>query len=117
MQCIPNIGPRQRARRLRGGLFFAVVTLVIAVGLIQGEVPRGWRLLVAVPAAAAAIGFFQAREQTCVALARMGVRNMDGGNERVQDDSLLTQMRAQSRRVYLQTAAAVAVVPAVVLAL
>jgi hypothetical protein len=117
MQCIPNIGPRQRRRRLTGGLFFAAATVLVAAGLVGSGAPRGWRVLVALPAAAAAIGIFQARAQTCVALVRMGVRNMGGGNERVADDGVMAAMRAQSRRVYVQTAVAAALVTALVLVL
>jgi hypothetical protein len=102
--CIPNIGPRQRNRRLFGGFLFAAMTVGVAAALLWFDAPQPWRLLVFLPAWMSAIGFFQFSEQTCVALAARRLRNMDSGDEEVTDLIQLARMRAQSRRVHIRAA-------------
>jgi len=115
-ECVPNIGPRERRRRLVGGVFLLLVTACVAGCLIWFEAPRPWRLLVFLPAWAAAIGFFQVSEQTCVALAARGLRNMDQGDQEIADPQELERVRAQSRQVYLRATLSAAVA-AILLAL
>lgn len=62
--CIPNIGPRERRRRLQAGMVgLAVALMGLAVLMIVG-VGRVWRLVLVVPFWAAALGVFQARDKT-----------------------------------------------------
>ncbi len=114
--CIPNIGPRQRQRRMMVGLVLSAVTVALAAFLLVGEVPRVWRVLLFAPALMAALGVFQAREQTCVALAARGVRNMDAGDEPVMDAAQTQRISEQSRRVYMKSVIAAVAVTVLVLA-
>ena len=61
---VSNIGPAGRRRRyLMAGTLLAVgagITLVMAVA----GIPRGYRLVAALPFAVAALAFFQARAHT-----------------------------------------------------
>ncbi|HVQ14598.1 MAG TPA: hypothetical protein VMS40_13445 [Vicinamibacterales bacterium] len=82
----------------------SAITLCLAAGLILVGLPRGWRLITIVPAWIAALGFFQVRENTCVALAARGLRNMDTGDERITDPIELHRVRQQSRSVHIQAA-------------
>lgn len=99
----PNIGPRERQRRLVGGLFFLAIAICVAGSLIVFNAPRPWRLLVFLPTWAAAIGFFQVRAKTCVALAARGLKNMDSGDEAITDPRELDQVRSQSRSVHIRS--------------
>lgn len=102
--CTPNIGPKERRKRLVAGVVMSAITLCVAAALILAGLPRAWRLLTAVPAWIAALGFFQVRENTCVALAARGLRNMDAGDERISDPIELLRVRQQSRSVHVQAA-------------
>jgi len=114
--CIPNIGPRERQRRLVVGVVMLGITVTLAVVLVLFGAPRVWRLLVVAPAWIAGIGLFQVKEKTCVALAARGLRNLDRGDERIVDAIELQQVRAQSRRVHMQAMVfAVAIVVVVML--
>jgi hypothetical protein len=113
--CVPNIGPAQRRRRLHGGIASGAAAAGLALFLIAIGAPRAWRLLVAFPALGAGLGIFQARAQTCVALAARGLRNMDDGDRAVADAGELDRLRTQSRRVYLQALALAAVATAAAL--
>ena len=101
--CIPNIGPRERKRRLTGGFIFLAVAVCVAGCLVWFDAPQPWRLLLFLPVWMSAIGFFQVSEQTCVALAARGLRNMDDGDEEVTDLIELARMRAQSRKVHIRS--------------
>jgi hypothetical protein len=115
--CIPNIGPAQRRRRLVGGLVSFGVTFALAAYLTTHDIPRAWRLLIVIPALAAALGVLQAKSQTCIALAARGLRNMDDGDRVVEDTHQLLAMRAQSRRVYVHSFIVAAIMTTVVIAL
>lgn len=100
--CVPNIGPRERRRRLVFGLVMAAIAVVAAAVLMMMGAPRIWRVLLVLPIGGAALGVFQVQATTCVALAARGVRNMDHGDEAIADDRQLARVRAQSRAVYIK---------------
>lgn len=102
--CTPNIGPREKQKRLVAGVIMSALTVCVAAGLILAGLPRMWRLLTILPAWVAGLGLFQVRENTCVALAARGLRNMDAGDERIDDPIELHRVRAQSRNVHIQAA-------------
>ena len=100
--CIPNIGPRERRRRLVGGVGLLTLAAVVAGCLLWFDAPRLWRVLVFVPAWAGALGVCQVRAKTCVALAARGLRNMDTGDEAITDPRELELVRTQSRKVHVR---------------
>ena len=63
-ELVPNIGPRERRKRLTLG----IAALVFGVGLVAlfvvADAARAWRLLAALPFWGAALGYFQARDKT-----------------------------------------------------
>ena len=101
--CI-NIGPRQRARRVRVGVAFLVVFAACAVGLVLEQVARPWRALVFLPLLLASISLLQVRAKTCVALAARGQRDLDHGEEPVLDPAEQRRLALQARRVLVQSA-------------
>jgi hypothetical protein len=115
--CIPNIGPLQRRRRLVVGIVMFAIAVIVAGGLVLAGAPRAWRLFVLFPAWVGSIGLFQVKEQTCVALAARGLRNLDTGDEPIVDAIELQHVRAQSRKVHLQSAAFAIAITIVVLLL
>jgi hypothetical protein len=62
--CIPNIGKRERRKRLASGVVFFAVSAAIAAALLWTGTPRLYRLGVFLPLWMAATGYFQAREKT-----------------------------------------------------
>jgi len=114
--CIPNIGPRERQRRLIVGIVMFAIAALVAVGLILGGAPRAWRVFVLFPTWVGAIGVMQVKEKTCVALAARGLRNMDAGDEKIVDAIELDHVRAQSRKVHIQSAVLALVLTTIVVA-
>jgi hypothetical protein len=102
--CTPNIGPLERRKRLIAGVVMLSVTALVGLALTVAGLPRVWRVITIVPAWIGALGLFQVREQTCVALAARGLRNMDTGDEAIVDAIELHRVREQSRRVHIQAA-------------
>ena len=62
--CIPNIGPNERRRRLRGGLLGLAIALVIAIVLFATGADRWWRLILFPVIYGGMTGVFQWREKT-----------------------------------------------------
>ncbi len=62
--CIANISPRERLKRLIGGVIPFILALAILTWLIVIQASLWWRLLLFLPFAAATYGFFQWRDKT-----------------------------------------------------
>ena len=57
--CVPNISPRERLKRLIGGVIPFVIALVILAWLISVNVNRRWQLPLFLLFMAAGSGFYQ----------------------------------------------------------
>jgi hypothetical protein len=110
--CIPNIGPRERQKRLALGLASLTLALLLASAMLWLDVSRIWRLALFLPALTAALGIRQAAAQTCVRLSAIGMKNLDSGNQRVTDsvetDAIRRQAAVVNRDSVLFAAAATA---------
>jgi len=62
--CVPNISPRERLKRLIGGVIPFVIALTILTWLTSTNADRLWRLPLFLLFVAAASGFFQWRDKT-----------------------------------------------------
>ncbi len=62
--CIPNIGPKERRRRLYSGLIALALAAVIGAGLFAIGAGRWWRLGLFLFFYAGMAGVFQWREKT-----------------------------------------------------
>ena len=84
---ICNIGPAEIARRRRAGHVGLAVTIVVLVALVAIGAPPLARIVVALPAAAAASGYLQAWFRFCAGFASRGVFNFGplGQTELVAD--------------------------------
>jgi len=62
--CVPNIGPKERWKRLMAGFIYLGVTIVAFVYLASHQSPRAYRLLLFLPLWGAGAGLFQYLEKT-----------------------------------------------------
>ena len=115
--CIPNIGPRERRRRLLVGFAMCGLAIAAALWLLGSGAARPWRALVWLPLLVGSIGLLQVRAKTCVALAARGLRNMDAGDEPITDPAELHTIKGQARAVNLQAVVIATAVTLVLLAL
>jgi hypothetical protein len=74
-----------------GGVYGLIVTVGILVVLVAMHAPRASRLWLVFPLFLSAVGFFQARAQTCVALALAGKRDAETGDEITERERPLIQ--------------------------
>jgi hypothetical protein len=112
-----NIGPRQRRlRRLLGVVSLAATAVTFALLLAVGAAKQ-WRAALALPLWIGILALLEARAQTCVVLAARGRRNLDRGEERIEDASERALITAQARRVHVQAAVGVALAAAILLLL
>src|SRR6266545_8360360 len=86
-----NIGPAEIARRMRIGHIGLAVTVLLGVVLLALGAAAPWRLLLALPATAAAAGYLQARSRFCFDYGFRGVYNFDalGHHQRVAAEEAL----------------------------
>jgi hypothetical protein len=114
--CIPNIGPKERAMRVRVGSAIVAVGLGVAAALVFSGVSPLWRLAVFVPFWAGATSLWQVREKTCIALAARNVKNLDDGEAAITDQAELAQIARQARKVKLKGLATAAALTALLFA-
>ena len=110
---VSNIGTREQRKRRLMGIVALTVGVATAFVLVIFEAPRWSRAVVFFPVWLAGLGLLQARERTCIALAARGTCNMDAGEEKLDDDNLIEQLRGKSRRIHrraLVTAIAITLV-------
>ena len=115
--CVANIGPRGRRQRLRIGMTWLAISTGAAGALALAGGPRWLRLGLFGPFALGAFGIFQAYEQTCVALAARGTRNLDAGQEQIDDPAVTRQINRQARKVFAESILGAALLTALALAL
>jgi hypothetical protein len=113
--CIANISTPERRIRLRFGIIMFVLSLILLAVLVATGADRLWRLPLFLLFGAAASGYFQWRDKTCIALANVSSRKIGDTMEKIEDASELAQIKQQARRVQLKAFAAA--VPLTVIAL
>lgn len=111
--CVANIGKAGRRQRLLIGLVGLGACSLASLWLVFDGAPMGWRLALFAPWWISMLGVFQAKEQTCVALAGRGLREIEGGESEAIPASELVAVRRQARRVYLHSFIAALLVTAV----
>jgi hypothetical protein len=102
-----NIGPAEIARRRRAGHVGTVTTLVLWAMLAARGSPPRTRLLVALPASAAATGYLQARLRFCAGFGALGVFNFGplGKTHAIADPEARERDRRMAMRIGLASLA------------
>jgi hypothetical protein len=113
-----NIGPAEIARRRRAGHVGGLITIAALAALVAIDAPPLARLIVVLPAAAAASGYLQAWLKFCAGFGSRGIFNFGavGGTQQVVDEGARARDRARANRIGLASLAigvAVGVVAAV----
>jgi hypothetical protein len=102
-----NIGPAEIRRRRWAGHIGAVATAIALIVLVAIGAPPLARLLVALPAAAAASGYLQARLKFCAGFGSRGVFNFGpvGQTHEVVDAGARARDRSRARAIGLASLA------------
>ncbi|VVB97231.1 Uncharacterised protein [uncultured archaeon] len=92
-----NIGKSEIERRKRAGWIGLIAAIILYALFVYYDVTRIWRLIIFIPATAAAIGFLQARMHFCAYFGMVGVFNF--GSEVGKTDTVeQAEFRAADRR-------------------
>ena len=94
-----NIGPRERRKRRLLGFVAVTAGVATAFALVVTGAPRWSRAIIFFPIWIGGLGLMQARDKICIALAARGVRNMDAGEEKIEDEHLNEQLRQKARHI------------------
>ncbi|GAB6281285.1 MAG: hypothetical protein STSR0008_00240 [Ignavibacterium sp.] len=87
-----NIGPEEIKKRMKAGHTGAIITILLLIIFILADLPRGYRLLIAIPAMMAASGYIQASMKFCAYFGFASVFNFTklGNQTKVEDKHLQT---------------------------
>jgi len=113
--CIANISLAERRRRLAFGIVTFALGVAACAALLLGGVDRWWRLALVALFYPAAVGYFQWRDHTCVALAARNQRKLGAHAESIDDADELAAVRAQASSVQRKALAAAAALVVVAL--
>jgi hypothetical protein len=108
--CIPNIGPKERQKRLIGGVLGFASGAALFIAIQAFNLPLWTNILTLPLFIFAGIGFFQWKDKTCIKLVREGVMNLDDGDKPVTDAEIKAALQRQAKQV--QTKALIAGVSA-----
>jgi hypothetical protein len=102
-----NIGPAEIARRRRAGQVGLAVTLAALAVMLAVGAPPALRLLIAIPAALAAVGHLQAWLRFCAGFGARGIFNFGalGESRPVADSEALARDRRRAREIGIASAA------------
>jgi hypothetical protein len=102
-----NIGQEEIDRRIRGGHLGVLATILTLVFLVAVNAPPLARILVALPAAGAAVAYLEAYFRFCVAFGSRGIFNFGvlGSFARVADPNARAKDRARAFQITLAGAA------------
>lgn len=92
-----NIGSQERAQRRRVGIIGALITAVILLVLLFLRAPLPWRLILFLPAFAAANGLIQDRLHFCAGFGMKGLYNVLHAAG-TTDTVIKAEFRAKDRR-------------------
>jgi hypothetical protein len=114
-----NIGPAEIARRRQAGHVGLLITIAAFAALVAIDAPPLARLILVLPAAAAASGYLQAWLKFCAGFGSRGIFNFGpvGDTQQVVDEDARARDRARANRIGLASLAigvAVSVVAAVI---
>jgi hypothetical protein len=98
-----NISGPERTKRWVVGTVGLAAGIALAAALVTFQAPWWSRVLLFVPFWIAGLGFFQARERVCVALAAKDKRNFGAGEQLIADSGLTYAIRRKARRIHIST--------------
>jgi NhaP-type Na+/H+ or K+/H+ antiporter len=97
-----NIGPAEIRRRRRGGIASGAMVLAGLAAAVALDLPRPFRLVLAVPAGLSALGLLQAGSRFCAAFGLLGLVNVSDdlrARRAVADPAARLQDRRRSVRL------------------
>ena len=97
--CKPNISPLGRRRRMRFGNQWLVISVALLIVLVVMRVPWYGGLALFVPVALSAVGFLQARRNTCVMRAKEGTFEHDDFSATKAPDAEVAASRGVAAKI------------------
>lgn len=96
-----NIGIQEKRKRMNTGYTGSIVTILLWIIFIVSGVPRGYKLLTAIPAMIAAAGFIQAKMNFCAYFGLASVFNFSkvGEQSKVNDEHFKSLDRRKAYQI------------------
>lgn len=96
-----NIGIQEKRKRMNSGYTGSIITILLWIIFIVIGVPRGYRLLTAIPAMISAAGFIQAKMNFCAYFGLASVFNFNkvGEQSKVNDEHFKSLDRSKAYQI------------------
>jgi len=96
-----NIGYEEKRKRMNFGYTGSIITILLWIFFIVSGIPRGYRLLTAIPAIIAASGFIQAKMNFCAYFGLASIFNFNkvGEQFKVNDEHFKSLDRLKAYRI------------------
>ncbi len=113
-ETVCNIGPKESQNRLIIGIVMLVISIVLTVLIFLFEWSSLFGILIFFPLAGSFLGFLQAKNKTCIALAAQGQRNLDSGAENIEDQDIIARLKDKGNAIVTRTVLYAAILTALV---
>jgi hypothetical protein len=110
-----NIGPQEAGKRRFLGAITLAIAIILAVLIAAYDLSIWWNLLLFFPLLAALIGFLQAQEKTCIALAAQNLCNLDNGVRKIEDKNLAQLLQNRANGIIYKSAALALILTALII--
>jgi hypothetical protein len=100
MSCRANFSAAGRRRRRRVAMVLGLVSIGVCVGLVASDASAWTRMVVALPAASAAVVGLQVRRNTCLAHAAAGTFEHDDFSTTKVEAAFAEASRRVARTIY-----------------
>ncbi len=85
------------------GITMFVLAAAASVFFMVRETPQLLRAIVFFPFFIGMLGFFQAKERTCIIFAYRNTRDLGAGEERVEDPAASRFLKVKSQKIMMQS--------------
>jgi len=102
-ECPSNIGENETKKRLVFGWAMLVISVMASFALYRAE-GRLSRLVLFLPLFFSCLGFIQSKRKVCALHGLYGTQNMDSGDRKLTDSSIVAVLRKASSKILLLSA-------------
>jgi hypothetical protein len=98
-----NIGPRGRQARLILGLVMLMLSIGLGTFSVHAGLMQPWRLLVGIPLFLSILCLMEYRDKTCIVYSEAGIKNMDSGSQKIDEQAVADAIRARGRGLVVKS--------------
>lgn len=100
---LPNIGPKERRKRVVQGVLFLIFSLGMEIYFHSLKVDWQVHAFLFIPLFISIFCLIQAQEKVCAILAHLGTQNLDEGEEKITNSEIAESFRRRGKKIVLKS--------------